>query len=203
MTLEKITPAPQALRALSHPGRLRMLGLLRGDGPTTASRLAERLGLNSGATSYHLRQLALHGFVEEDIARGNGRERWWRSVHRSTTTDTSTTDPEVRDAVDAFAQSVAVVHTEQLQRAMEERPLLVEGWRRTSTVSDWVLRLTPDDGAEILERLVALFEEFDGREPAEGESTEGTAELVFQLHSFPRPGTVAGLGGEDFAEHPR
>ncbi|MBA3309116.1 MAG: helix-turn-helix domain-containing protein [Nocardioidaceae bacterium] len=203
MTLEKITPPPQALRALSHPGRLRMLGLLRGDGPTTASRLAERLGLNSGATSYHLRQLAVHGFVEEDTTRGNGRERWWRSVHKSTTTNEATTDPEVRDAVDAFAQSMAVVHTEQLQRAMEERPLLDAAWRRTATVSDWVLRLTADDGAELMGRLVALFEEFAGREPAEGESTEGTAELVFQLHSFPRPGTVAGLDGEGLAEHSR
>ncbi|MEU7461934.1 winged helix-turn-helix domain-containing protein, partial [Streptomyces griseofuscus] len=30
-------------------------------GPATASQLAERLGESSGATSYHLRQLADHG----------------------------------------------------------------------------------------------------------------------------------------------
>ena len=54
-----------SLRGLAHPVRLRMLGLLRTEGPATATRLAARLGLNSGATSYHLRQLATHGFVVE------------------------------------------------------------------------------------------------------------------------------------------
>ena len=63
MDLTSITPDPTALKALSHPVRLRMLGLLRADGPATASSLALRLGLNSGATSYHLRQLHQHGFV--------------------------------------------------------------------------------------------------------------------------------------------
>ncbi|MBO9578980.1 MAG: helix-turn-helix transcriptional regulator, partial [Microbacteriaceae bacterium] len=53
MELTHITPDPAQLKALSHPMRLRMLGLLRQDGPATAPTLAERLGLNSGATSYH------------------------------------------------------------------------------------------------------------------------------------------------------
>ena len=58
--LTTITPDVAALRALGHPVRLRILGLLRADGPATATALAQRLGLNSGATSYHLRQLAAH-----------------------------------------------------------------------------------------------------------------------------------------------
>ena len=35
MELSSITPDPTALRALSHPIRLRILGLLRVDGPST------------------------------------------------------------------------------------------------------------------------------------------------------------------------
>ena len=66
--LTSITPSPAALKALAHPVRLRMLGLLRIEGPATATTLATRLGLNTGATSYHLRQLAQHGFVVEDDA---------------------------------------------------------------------------------------------------------------------------------------
>jgi DNA-binding transcriptional ArsR family regulator len=46
------------LRGLAHPVRVRMLGLLRTEGPSTATLLGERLGLSSAATSYHLRQLA-------------------------------------------------------------------------------------------------------------------------------------------------
>ncbi|MFT4283738.1 MAG: helix-turn-helix domain-containing protein [Protaetiibacter sp.] len=66
-----------ALRALAHPLRVRILDELSAYGPLTASGLAERLGESSGATSYHLRQLEKHGLVREDVARGDRRERWW------------------------------------------------------------------------------------------------------------------------------
>src|SRR3569833_776777 len=58
--------------------------LLRRCGPSTATRRAGRMGLTSGATSYHLRQLGAAGFVAEDTERGNARERWWRAVPRGT-----------------------------------------------------------------------------------------------------------------------
>src|SRR3954465_1992598 len=74
----------RALRALSHPRRLELLALLRFEGESTATLLARRLGESSGATSYHLRQLAQHGFIEEAPARG-GRERYWRYRERPVT----------------------------------------------------------------------------------------------------------------------
>ncbi len=58
--------------------------LLRLEGPATATQLAQQLKLNTGATSYHLRQLAEHGFIEEDHERGDARDRWWRAAHEST-----------------------------------------------------------------------------------------------------------------------
>ena len=68
-----------ALKALAHPLRVRLYDLLADEGPATASQLAARLGESSGTTSYHLRQLAKHGFIVEDEERGNRRDRWWRS----------------------------------------------------------------------------------------------------------------------------
>jgi len=67
-----------ALKALSHPLRVRMYDLLADDGPATASQLAQDVGESSGTTSYHLRVLAEHGFIEEDVERGDRRDRWWR-----------------------------------------------------------------------------------------------------------------------------
>ena len=67
----------RAIRALAHPLRLALLELLRFEGPSTATALGQRLGESSGATSYHLRQLARYGFVEDAPHAGN-RERWWR-----------------------------------------------------------------------------------------------------------------------------
>ncbi|MDP2774304.1 MAG: helix-turn-helix domain-containing protein [Nocardioides sp.] len=123
MDVTSITPSPQALKALTHPVRLRMLGLLRTEGPATATRLATRLGLNSGATSYHLRQLARHGFVVDDEERGNARERWWRAA-RSTATDNTAADPDASTFSDWVirlspqrAQALVEALAEELGRA--------------------------------------------------------------------------------------
>jgi predicted ArsR family transcriptional regulator len=186
MELSSITPGPEALRALSHPVRLRMLGLLRTDGPSTATALAARLGLNSGATSYHLRQLAAHGFVTDDETRGNGRERWWRAAHQATRVPTSpdadgATDRETNDA---FLQAVAVIRTEQLQRAIEERPLLPDEWRAASTFSDWGLRLTPARAKQLVEALSEVVSSWDEEE------VEGAEDFVVALTAYPRPGRI-------------
>lgn len=186
MDLTSITPDPTALKALSHPVRLRMLGLLRSDGPATASSLASRLGLNSGATSYHLRQLHQHGFVVDDLERGNGRERWWKAAHQATRARAGADDAELREATDAFAQSVGIVHTEQLQHALEELPTMPLEWRRATTTSDWGLRLTPARALELMEALTAVV---DGWEE-DADDTEGAESYVVQLHTFVRPGTL-------------
>ncbi|HEY2790976.1 MAG TPA: helix-turn-helix transcriptional regulator, partial [Micromonosporaceae bacterium] len=77
-----------ALTALAHPVRVRLVRLLREHGPSTASKLAATLDLNSGATSYHLRQLATAGLVEEAEDLGNKRDRWWRAKVRALYFDT-------------------------------------------------------------------------------------------------------------------
>jgi DNA-binding transcriptional ArsR family regulator len=185
MDVTSITPGPRQLRALSHPVRLRMLGILRVEGPQTATMLATRLGLNTGATSYHLRQLAQHGFIADDESRGDGRDRWWRAAHQSTRTEDSD-DPEVRAAQDAFGQAVAVVHTELLQRAVEEAEMLPEEWRQASTLSDWQIRLTPARAAQLVATLEDLVDD------VEKETDPEAATFVVMLHAFPRPGEVAG-----------
>jgi DNA-binding transcriptional ArsR family regulator len=188
MELTSITPGPEALRALSHPVRLRLLGLLRMDGPSTASALATRLGLNSGATSYHLRQLAQHGFVVDDEDRGNGRERWWRAAHQSTRVPTDDAAPDAladRDTSDAFLQAVAIVRTEQLQRAVEERPLLAPEWRAASTFSDWGLRLTPTRARQLVRAVAELVESWD----EDDEDETQAAPFMIAVTAHPRPGS--------------
>lgn len=188
MDLTTITPSPAALRALAHPVRLRILGLLRIEGPATATTLAARLGLNSGATSYHLRQLAQHGFIGEDTERGNARDRWWRAQHQSTTTGPEATgDREGAELLDAYLQSVAVVMTEQLQRAIEERALLPEEWRSASEFSDYVLKITPRTARVVRDAIHAVLQDVE-EEPDDG----AAGDFMVQLTAFPRPGTQTG-----------
>ncbi|MEJ2858716.1 MULTISPECIES: winged helix-turn-helix domain-containing protein [unclassified Saccharothrix] len=65
-------------RARSHPLRVALLELLA-DGPLTASQAAARLGVTSGDTSFHLRQLARFGLVEP-VGGRNAKEKPWRLV---------------------------------------------------------------------------------------------------------------------------
>ena len=188
-----VTPGPEGLKALSHPGRLRMLGLLRTEGPATATTLAHRLGLNSGATSYHLRQLEKHGFIVEDTSRGNARDRWWRAAHQYTQTDIAVaTTPEEHDTLDAYLQAVTINYSEQLQRALEERRLLPREWQDAADLSDWSLQLTPDRARELVETLHGIIE---GWEEADAEEP-GAEPFRLNLNAFVRPGHLT-TEGED------
>ena len=185
MDLTTITPSPAALKALAHPVRLRILALLRLDGPATATALATRLGLNSGATSYHLRHLAQHGFIVDDAERGNGRDRWWKAAHQATSARRAEpAEAEQQEALDAFLQSVAVVQTESLQRAVEERPLLPPEWRAASEFSDWVVRLTPARARALADALLAVMADVDEDQDVDA------AEYLVQVHAFPFPGRL-------------
>src|ERR1700751_2647889 len=77
---------PETMRALAHPARIALWQHLLLEGPATATECAPVAGLSPSACSYHLRQLARYGFVEQDhAAAANGRERPWRGVVSSTT----------------------------------------------------------------------------------------------------------------------
>src|SRR5436305_8556002 len=65
---------PRALRAMAHPIRLSLIGVLRREGPLTATQAGELIGESSASCSFHLRQLAKYGLVEE-AGGGRGRER--------------------------------------------------------------------------------------------------------------------------------
>ena len=187
MELTSITPTPQMLRALAHPTRLKMLGMLRIDGPATATSLATRLGINTGQTSYHLRQLAQHGFVVDDDERGNGRERWWKAAHKATITGDTPDRPEDQEALDAYMQTVAVMYTQQLQAAVEEMSLLPLPWREASTLSDYHVRVTAEHAQDLTEKMHGLFMELH----EDADDDPDAVDFVFQFQAFPRPGHVA------------
>ncbi len=178
---------PRSLRGLAHPLRMRLLTSLRHDGPATASQLADKLGESSGATSYHLRQLATHGFVEDDTERGKGRERWWKASVEGTGFDESlfsNPDPAVRGAAALFMHEVATHHTEEVGTWLGTAREWPEDWRRSSDLSDFTLRLTPAQARELNEKLHAVIESY--RDLAPAPDTEDAAQVRMHLHSFPR-----------------
>lgn len=150
---------PRALHALAHPLRGTLLGLLRLEGPSTATRLGQRLGESSGATSYHLRQLAAFGFVEEVAGEGSGRERWWRALHRSTRWETQDflDEPGGREVVEELSYRQLTQQTRLLAAHAEQREDLDDEWRTAVSLNDWAIRLSPANARQLADELNAVL----------------------------------------------
>ena len=150
---------PRALRALAHPLRGRLLGLLRLDGPSTATQLGYRLGESSGSTSYHLRQLAAYGFVEDMPGEGSGRERWWRALHRSTHWETADflADPAAREVVDELLLLQVDQRRQTLGAYIDQRRERGDDWEPAASLNDYAMRMRPEDAIAIAEELTAVL----------------------------------------------
>ncbi|MFD7444130.1 ArsR/SmtB family transcription factor [Streptomyces sp. NPDC059909] len=175
---------PRSLRGLAHPLRMQLLAALRHHGPATASQLAERLGESSGATSYHLRQLAAHGFVEDDPERGKGRERWWKAAQEGTAFDSALftdPDPETRGAANVFLHEIATMHNRELSTWLATMGDWSEEWPTNSDMSDFTLRLSPGQLGELRDRIHKLIAGYRQAEPA-----EGSEQVRLHLHAFPQ-----------------
>jgi DNA-binding transcriptional ArsR family regulator len=184
---DKVHPTPTALKAMAHPIRMQLIGLLRSDGPATATQLARRLQLSSGATSYHLRQLAAFGFVDDMPDEGNRRERWWQAAHRSTWTKDVTDNAGEQAALDAYIETVAHMHIRQLETAMAERSDWPRAWADAGTISDWQLRLTAAQTKELQGKLTAVLEGYRAVDPSPEAAPLDAELVVIQLHAFLRP----------------
>jgi DNA-binding transcriptional ArsR family regulator len=106
---------PQVMRAMSHPARLEIMEYLNSTGASvTATECAEIVGMSPSAISYHLRELAKVGLVEQAPSRGDGRERVWRSpVHSYNVPMSVDADAETKAAEDTL---VEVYLTRDFQR---------------------------------------------------------------------------------------
>src|ERR1700735_5248760 len=88
---------PKTLRALTHPVRLALLEALTLEGPLTATAAGELIGESPTTCSFHFRQLAKYGFVEEADS-GPGRLRPWKLVSVGMKFSDVTDDPEMGGA---------------------------------------------------------------------------------------------------------
>lgn len=161
----EITDAAE-LRALRHPLRRRMLQTLGRSGPATATALARALGENTGATSYHLRRLAEHGFVEDDPERGQGRERWWRVGPRDLRfPPRSRMGAELRHELGRYEQDVAAEDAEALARFEQARDHLGP-WSDALLFARGRLELDLDGARRFWDDYMALFNRYATAPPA-------------------------------------
>ena len=184
--IDHILPS-ESLKSLAHPLRVRIYDELSAYGPLTASMLGERLGETSGATSYHLRQLARAGLVQEDESRGKGRERWWERRPGSIAI------PEARDLPPGSAERLAVRLVEdEWYRSREQnfREFLADGdqvfgrdWLDVATSDTINIRLTPEQLHGLVTEIDAVLEKYIGaykRTPS-----PGSRPVQVHINAFP------------------
>jgi DNA-binding transcriptional ArsR family regulator len=143
--------------ALTHPLRLKLLGELRRHGPATASGLGARLGESSGATSYHLRELAKAGFVVDEPGRGTTRERWWKSAHRSTHMELPAGGGDALPVGAEYMRLIARTYAESMLHFTDSIETIAddygEEWNDGFTLSDYQVELTPAEASELIAKL--------------------------------------------------
>ncbi len=173
------------MRALAHPMRLRILGHLRLHGPATSSTLAREFGMNSGATSYHLRHLANHGLIEEDAERGSKRERWWQAPHQSTYFDQESLSGE---SGEHFLRALSQVHVEHIHHAAERHVTMTTESQGLLDLSDWMLNLTPEEATSLGKEIAELLGRYRRHTADTAASASDEAHpILVQLQILPHP----------------
>ena len=116
----------EALRALGHTTRLRILARLQLRGDSTATECAEEVGESASSCSYHLRTLAKHGFVEE-VPSTDGRERRWHARVVSLDFDAGAHADEDFQAASALARAAMLELSDATVRDYDTRAFVHPG----------------------------------------------------------------------------
>ncbi|MFH8471563.1 winged helix-turn-helix domain-containing protein [Streptomyces sp. NPDC018000] len=137
-----------------HEVRTALLGLLAEVGAVTATEAASRLGYSSGLCSFHLRQLARHGYIEE-APRSGGRARPWRLKQQTSTAD--------GPAEEQFGDLARGLEDESWQRWLTQRDEAPSAWRHDEAFSA-VAYLTPEEMSRVAGRIRRALAPYQDRE---------------------------------------
>jgi DNA-binding transcriptional ArsR family regulator len=164
---------PKAMRAMAHPVRLALIQEINDAGSLTATEAAERVGESPSNCSFHLRQLAKYGFVEEAPG-GKGRQRPWRAVHTGFSMTDVHEDPETSLAAGALARVVTDRWLERARAGLEQRQYTPEEWRRVTGTDQMTLYVTPDEMKALNDELLEILGRYRDRIADPAKRPEGS-----------------------------
>ncbi len=146
----------RTLRALTHPVRIALLEALVLHGAMTATEVGERIGESPTTCSFHLRQLAKYGFVEE-AGGGKGRSRPWRLTSVGMQFATVHDDPETEIAAGALVRMLRERQFSRYRTWLDTNPNFPRRWRDAAGSSETLVYLTAGELEEVSQELLALL----------------------------------------------
>jgi DNA-binding transcriptional ArsR family regulator len=147
--VREVTDA-RTLKALAHPVRIALIEALTLEGALTATEVGEKIGESPTTCSFHLRQLAKYGFVEE-AGGGKGRGRPWRMTSIGMRFGDPNADPEAEIAAGVLGR---LVRERQLERYWN--------WRTTRTGYPTRWREAAIDNQHVFFVTIEELEELNG-----------------------------------------
>jgi DNA-binding transcriptional ArsR family regulator len=193
MTESRRLTDPDVLKGLTHPLRRRLFRLLSQLGPATVTMLTEHADADPGQVSYHLRELAKRGFIEEapELARDR-RERWWRAVPGSVSWSTADfTDPAGRAVAESAHRLVVQEEFERLRVYEELKDSWGPEWQSVASTNNTNMRLTPDELRELCDELNDVIVRWsklgliDSGVRPQDRPDDGRQNVFLFLHAFP------------------
>ncbi len=182
--IRQLTDA-QTMRALAHPVRIALLEALMLEGAKTATEVGELIGESPTTCSFHLRQLARYGMVEE-AGGGKGRARPWKASSLGFSFASSHDEPERDVAASALVHLIRERQLGRYREWIETRATFPREWRDAAGNSEYLCYLTVDELAQLNADLAALLaDRFVERLKHPANRPEGSVPVEVLLFSYP------------------
>jgi DNA-binding transcriptional ArsR family regulator len=176
---------PRVLRAIAHPVRSRILTELDAHGSLRAADVAQLLGIPANQASFHFRELAKFGLVEEDpTAARDKRDRVWRQ------TEAAGYDVSISEIEKVPGGKAASAVFRRTKEAWAHRLVSVAyGEDRDpgihTAVTEQALRLTKQEARALTEELVDLVDGWRQRTQAGHDDERRTYHVLQIVQPFP------------------
>jgi len=181
----------RALRALAHPLRVRLYEFVSREGTLTTTQASALTGESTASCSFHLRQLAKYGFIEE-ASTGRGRERPWRRTAAANQFGHLAADPDFAAAAELAGAIAAEHYLGQLAEFLSKPDEQRAEWREASFLHDALLYLTQEELAGLKHDLLELTARYLKRTLNRDERPVGSKPVAVFAAGFPLPTTPMG-----------
>ena len=183
--IREVTDA-RSLRALTHPVRVALLEELVHGGAMTATELGERIGETPTTCSFHLRQLAKYGFVEE-AGGGHGRSRPWRMTGLGWSFSPGG-DPEAEIASEAALRLFRERSFARYETWRRTRGTYSRQWQDAADDSEYLFYLPAEELAQLgreLQDVLMRWRQLEGRLEDPARRPPGSVPVETLLFSYP------------------